>query len=59
MTDVEVLRLASSEESKAIKLYQGMLADQPHLKDILLILINEEQKHKKIIEKKISELIRF
>jgi len=59
MTDVEMLRLASSEEDKAIKLYQGMLTDCPHLKDILLILITEEQKHKKLIEKKISELIRF
>jgi rubrerythrin len=59
MTDVEMLRLASGEEDKAIKLYQGMLTDHPHLKDILLILITEEQKHKKLIEKKISELIRF
>ena len=59
MTDVEMLRLASKEEDKAIKMYQGMLADHPHLEGMLLILITEEQKHKKMIEKKISELIRL
>jgi rubrerythrin len=56
MTDVEVLRIALGEEEKAIKIYQSMLAEHPNLKDMLLTLIMAEQNHKKVIEKKISDL---
>lgn len=56
MTDIEMLRVALGEEEKAIKLYQGMLAQHPFLKDTLLTLIAAEQGHKRLIEKKISEL---
>ena len=58
MTDVEMLRLALGEEEKAIKLYQGMLATYPNLKELLLGLVSSEQKHKQLIEKKIFELTR-
>ena len=58
MTDVEVLRIALGEEEKAIKLYQGMLAEHPNLRDMLLGLISAEQMHKQVLEKKISELTR-
>lgn len=58
MIDVEVLRLALSKEETSIKLYKKLLADHPGLKDLLYSLITEEQKHKILIEKKITELTR-
>jgi len=57
MIDIDVLKLALSKEKDAIKTYQDMLAGHPNLKDLLYLLITEEQKHKELIEKKISELI--
>ena len=56
MTDVEVLRIALEKEERSIKFYQGMLAEHPNLKDMLLTLIMAEQNHKKVVEKKISDL---
>jgi rubrerythrin len=56
MIDIEVLRLALSKEEDAIKTYQNLLAGHPNLKDLLYLLITEEQKHKTLIEKKIVEL---
>ena len=56
MIDIEVLRLALSKEEDAIKTYQKLLVEHPNLKDLLYLLVTEEQKHKKLIEKKIVEL---
>ena len=56
MIDIEVLRLALSKEEDAIKIYQKLLAENQNLKDLLYLLVTEEQKHKKLIEKKIIEL---
>jgi rubrerythrin len=58
MTDVEMLRMALGEEEKAIKLYEGMMRDHPNLKDLLFELVSSEQRHKQVIEKKISEMTR-
>jgi rubrerythrin len=54
--DIEVLRLALSKEEAAIKTYQKLLAEHPNLKDLLSFLVTEEQKHRKLIKKKIAEL---
>ena len=56
MIDIEVLRLALAKEEDAIKTYQMLLAEHPNLKDLLYLLVTEEQKHKALIEKKIVEL---
>jgi rubrerythrin len=56
MIDMEVLRLALSKEEDAIKIYQKLLVGHPNLKDLLYLLVTEEQKHKTLIEKKIVEL---
>lgn len=58
MIDVEALQLALSKEKDAIKTYEDLLAKHPNLKDLLYFLINEEQKHQKLIETKIAELTR-
>ncbi len=56
MIEIEVLKTALSKEEAAIKAYQEMLIEHPKLNELLDYLISEEQKHKKLIEKKISEL---
>jgi len=39
-------------------MYQDMLLGHPQLKEMLFLLFTEEEKHKKLIEKKIFELTR-
>lgn len=58
MVPVEALNLALSKEIEAIELYNKLSLEHPSTKDIFLFLINEEERHKKLIEKKISELIK-
>jgi len=59
MIDVEVLQIALSKEETAIADYQEMLANHPSLNELLSFLITEEQKHRKLIKNKISELTRY
>lgn len=59
MTPTEALRLALAEEAKAISLYEKLGQEHSSLKEIFLFLINEEHKHKKIIEDKIVEITRY
>jgi rubrerythrin len=58
MTPVEALQLALSKEEAAIKLYRDLSLKHIEIKDLLFSLLNEEEKHKLMIEKKISELTR-
>jgi len=58
MIEVDVLKIALSKESDAIKTYQEMLSQHPKLTELFSILITEEQKHKLLIERKIVELTR-
>ena len=59
MIDIEVLRIALAKEENAIETYQKMLVDHPSLEELLSLLITEEQRHKILIEKKISELTQY
>jgi len=56
MGEIEVLKLALAKEESAIKSYQEMLIQHPTLGELLSFLVTEEQKHKKLIEMKITEL---
>jgi len=56
MGPVEALEIALAKEIEAIHMYTDYLASYPEAKDIFSFLANEEQKHKQLIEKKISEL---
>ena len=56
MTPVEALELALKKEKAAIELYRNMAIEHPNIKDLLYNLLNEEEKHKALIEKKIIEL---
>lgn len=53
MGPVEALKLALSKEMQSIKLYNNLILKHPTLKDTFLFLLNEEEKHKQLIEKKI------
>jgi rubrerythrin len=58
MGPVEALNLALSKEKESIELYSKFSIEHPAVKDTFLFLINEEQKHKQLIEKVIVELTR-
>lgn len=53
MGPVEALELVLSKEVASIQLYNKLYAQHPGLKELFLVLINEEEKHKKLIEEKI------
>jgi len=59
MTPVKALKVALAEEIKAIELYRKLNLEHSSLKEIFLFLINEEQKHKKLIEQKIAETTKY
>ena len=56
MIVIEALKLALSKEQGAVVVYKKLLAEHPALKDLFYFLLNEEQKHVVMIEKKIAEL---
>lgn len=56
MVPIEALKLALGKEKESIKLYNRLNLEHPGLKDIFLFLVNEEEKHKQLIEKKIYEI---
>lgn len=57
MTPAEALRLALSKEKEAIVLYRKLAIQHSVIKDLLLELMNEEEKHARLIEERISKLI--
>lgn len=59
MGAVEALKLALSKETEAIKLYSRLNLEHPSLKETFLFLIGEEERHKKLIEKKIFEITKY
>lgn len=56
MGPIEALQLALTKEIETKELYDKFSVDYPVAKDIFVFLSGEEQKHKKLIEKKIYEL---
>jgi len=56
MTPVKVLKLALDKEKASIALYTKLSGKHKEIQDLLILLINEEEKHKKLIEENISRL---
>ena len=52
----EALELALSKEKEAVESYKKLLVEHPSLKDLFYFLLNEEEKHVAMVEKKIAEL---
>ncbi|MFH1046307.1 MAG: hypothetical protein V1727_05010 [Candidatus Omnitrophota bacterium] len=59
MGPVEALKIALEKEESAIKLYQKFLVEHTAAKDVFEYLLAEEEKHKTMINKKITELTRL
>jgi rubrerythrin len=55
---VEALKLALGMEMDAVEFYQRMAGEHRGSADIFQFLVNEETKHRQLIEKKIQELTR-
>lgn len=58
MTEVEALKQALSKEHESIKQYLGLSVQHPNLKELFYFLMNEEEKHVRIIEEKIISVTR-
>ncbi|MCQ9207706.1 MAG: hypothetical protein NG740_07495 [Omnitrophica bacterium] len=58
MTPNEALQIALSKEKGSIEMYRKLAVKHPVIKDLFYSLLNEEEKHKKMIEKKIVEMTR-
>jgi len=56
MVPIEALKLALSKETEAIELYKQLSLTSGIAKEIFVFLINEEEKHKKLIEEKIYKI---
>lgn len=59
MGPVEALRLAMSKEEEAMRMYDKLSVEHLSVKDIFIFLSGEEQKHKKLLGKKIVELTKI
>jgi len=57
MGPVEALKIALKKEEASIKLYQRMYLQYPEVKELVSFLINQEEKHKKMVKKAISKII--
>lgn len=53
MTPVEALKLALTKENASIEFYNKLNLKHPSLKELFSFLVNEEEKHKLLIERKI------
>ena len=58
MTPVEGLKFALSKEEASKKLYQDLIKEHPDIKDLFQSLLNEEEKHIQLIQRKLSEMTR-
>ena len=56
MGPIEALELALGKEIEARDIYEKFIFQYPETKEIFTFLMNEEEKHKQLIEKRIVEL---
>lgn len=59
MTPVEALKIALAKEKAAIELYTKLSKEHSEIRQLLSELLTEEQKHKKLIEQRITQLTRY
>ena len=56
MGPIEALQIALQKEIEAADRYRKLALEFPEIKELAYMLLNEEEKHRQIIEKKIVEL---
>jgi rubrerythrin len=59
MTEVEALKAALAKEKGSIKLYLDFSVAHPNLKGLFYELMSEEEKHVRMIEQKITQVMRY
>ena len=59
MTPVEALKMALNKEEASIELYRELATQHPAIKELLSSLLDEEFKHKKMIEERIVQLTKY
>jgi rubrerythrin len=56
MGPIEALELARKVEVQSIEMYRRFIIEHPAARDVFQFLLDEEEKHQQIIDKKITEL---
>jgi rubrerythrin len=56
MDHKEALEMALGKEKTAVEMYRKLSIEHPAMRDLFEFLMNEEEKHVSLIEKKIAEL---
>jgi len=56
MDHQEALDLALRKEKETVEIYRKFSIEYPSMRDLFEFLMNEEEKHVSLIQKKISEL---
>jgi len=59
VTPREALKLAPDREQASIKLYQQLIKEHSSLQEMLTYLLNEEFKHRKLIETELAKAMRY
>ena len=59
MTEIEALEIALTKEESSIALYKSMISRYKNISELATSLLNEEYKHKKLIQEKITELTKY
>lgn len=59
MTPVEALKLALEREEASIELYKELIKEHPVLQEVFTLLLNEEFKHKKLVENELHKETRY
>lgn len=52
----EALEIALSKEKSTVEIYRNFSIEYPAMRDLFEFLMNEEEKHARLIEKKIANL---
>jgi rubrerythrin len=58
MSPIEALKLALQREAKSVELYQKLANNHAEIRELVTLLLIEEQKHQKMIQQKMVELSR-
>ncbi|MDD2689852.1 MAG: hypothetical protein PHT41_06865 [Candidatus Omnitrophica bacterium] len=59
MTTIEALEIALRTEETSIELYKDMSNKHKEITELATFLLNEEYKHRKLIEDKIVEITKY
>ncbi len=59
MSTIEALEIALKKEEASIQLYKDMLVKHKDINELFSFLLNEEYKHRKLVQDKLVELKKY